>query len=122
LTISNQIHVNNGGFLAFIVKGNITVDNSVGTNVVAQTTPAQVEGVYISDGTLTIAAGNPPGDLKFIGQGTFVGWGGVLLPRQYKVSNNNNSYPTDLFEFRPDLLYNIPVRMKRPLLLWQETN
>jgi len=120
LTIANQIHVAEGGFLAFIVSGNITIDKSVGT-AVHNSTVTQVEGVYIASGTFTVAS-NGVGDLKFVGGGTFVGWGGVALNRDYVPKVGNNANPTDLFQLRPDFTLNAPVRMSRALQLWQETN
>ncbi len=124
LNINHDITVPNGGFLAFIVKGNIVMSNTVGVAAVATTTPAQVEGVFITDGSIQIPGGSPGafGDLKFIGDGSFVAWGGFSFGRSYKVLSNNNTHPIELFHFRPDFVENMPNRMKKPILIWQETN
>jgi hypothetical protein len=122
LNINSTITVATNGFVAFIVKGNVSVDSTVGTATIAATTPAQVAGVYVADGQIIIETAGAAGDLKFIGEGTFVGWSGVQLQRQFVPSTNNNTAPTELFRFRPDFVTNIPDRMAQPITVWQETN
>jgi len=115
------IKVAEGGFLAFIVSGDITIADSVGHSVLTNTA-GNIEGVYIADGTLTVAS-NGSDDKKFIGEGTFVGLGGVSIPRTYdEIGGNNGLYPADTFVYRPDFVKNIPEKMKRAQMLWQETN
>lgn len=80
-----------------------------------------VEGVYIAD-RIIIEGGRAGGDLKFVGAGTFVGWTSVTLGREYDDPFTNDSYPTEVFIFRPDFVSNVPERMTRPLYSWQETN
>lgn len=123
----NLIEVQPGGFLSFIVSGNILIKNTVG-NADPASTNTNIEGVYIADGTLTVetktAAGG--GDNHFVGAGTFVGWGGVDLQRDYSDGGDrkaeNNTQPTETFIFRPDFIQNLPERMKKPVYVWQETN
>jgi len=93
----------------------------IGTPAAAGTADSSVEGVYIAD-RIIIAGGLAGGDLKFIGQGTFVGWNGVTLGRSFADVNSNDTSPTELFMFRPDFVQNVPERMTRPLYSWQETN
>ena len=121
------ITVENGGFLAFIVSGDITIRPNVGHNILTDAA-ANIEGVYIANGTLTIesrgmAAG---GDDRFVGAGTFVGYSGVALNRDYSDGGTraaeNNDKPVEMFMFRPDFVRNLPVRMARPRYIWQETN
>jgi|GEM_PF-1964866 len=129
LTIKNTITVAPGGFLAFITKGDITIDPSVGTTTYTSTTP-QVEGVYVTDGIFTVeTAGNGTTkvhDKKFVGAGTFVGWSGISLKRDYRdtatpdLGLNNNTAPTELFITRPDLQFSAPKEMLRPLYGWEE--
>lgn len=125
--LDDLITVEPGGFLAFIVSGNITVRPDVGSNDLNNTTP-NLEGVYIANGTITIesrgaAAG---GDDRFVGAGTFVGYSGVDLNRDYSDGGTraaeNNDKPVEMFMFRPDFVRNLPVRMARPRYIWQETN
>ncbi|KKT98244.1 MAG: hypothetical protein UX35_C0003G0051 [Microgenomates group bacterium GW2011_GWA1_46_15] len=126
LTIAAPITVAQGGFLAFITTSNITIDSSVGTSDTTSTTP-QVEGVYIANGTFTVASkGVKQGDLKFVGAGTFVGWTGVSLNRDFRLGDDtteglkNFDEPGELFLARPDFVVNLPRKMARPVIDWQE--
>jgi len=116
-----------GGFLAFIVSGDINVDSSVGNNTLTSTA-TNIEGVYIANGNINIqskgaAAG---GDDRFVGAGTFVGWTSVNLDRDFDDGSvrkaENNTKPVELFIFRPDFVQNTPERMTRSRYIWQETN
>lgn len=120
LTIGTNITVAQDGFLAFLVSGDIVFSNTVGVAQPASTMPV-VEGVFIADRIL-VQGGRTGGDLKFVGAGTFVGWSEVLLERKYGTTSDNDLYPTELFIHRPDFVLNTPQQMKRPLILWQETN
>jgi len=121
------IDVAQGGFLAFIVSGDIIVEESLGNSNFTDTT-ANLEGVYIADGSLTIASRGQAagGDDRFVGEGVFVGWSGVNLNRDYSDGSNrsleNNDKPIELFVYRPDLLVNMPDIMLVPIRIWQETN
>jgi hypothetical protein len=125
--LDDLITVEPGGFLAFIVSGNITIEPNVGNNTITSTTP-NIEGVYIADGTITVAsrgAGNG-GDDRFIGAGNFIGWGGINLNRDFSDGGTriaeNNDKPVESFVFRPDFVRNLPEQMARPRYIWQETN
>ncbi|MBT4358923.1 MAG: hypothetical protein HN912_02750 [Candidatus Pacebacteria bacterium] len=121
LTEGELITVDEGGFLAFIVSGDISVVDSVGHSLLTNTT-GNIEGVFIADGDLTIAS-NGTDDKKFIGEGSFVGWSGVSIARTYdEIGTGNSLYPAETFVYRPDLVKNTPEKMKRAQMLWQETN
>lgn len=121
------INVEEGGFLAFIVKGNINIDASLGNSTLTSTA-ANLEGVYMADGTLsTLSRGTAGGgDDRFVGEGVFVGWDGVDLNRDFSDGSSrslqNNSKPAETFIYRPDFLVNMPDIMLVPIRLWQETN
>lgn len=125
LRIANQVQVAEGGFLAFIVQGDIIIEASVGTATVSSTV-GQVEGVYIADGEIQLpSAGTASGgDLKFVGEGTFVGWSGIELNRNYDDGGNrvllNNTNPTEVFRYRPDFLLNAPDELRLPQVQWRE--
>lgn len=126
--LSDQlIDVAPGGYLAFIVSGDITVDSNLGNTSLTDTT-SNVEGVFIANGQFTInskgaAAG---GDDRFIGEGTFVGWSGVNLNRDFSDggarSVENLDKPVELFVYRPDFVTNMPESLLVPVRIWQETN
>lgn len=122
------ITVEEGGFLAFIVQGNITVAQNVGNRADLDDTTPNVEGVYIANGTFQVNSKGEAsgGDERFVGAGTFVGWGGVTLSRDYSDGGNrkaeNNTRPAEMFVYRPDLIINTPERMAQPRYVWQEVN
>ena len=127
--VDRLLQVDQGAFLAFIVSGNILVEANVGNATLVANTP-NLEGVFIADGELTVASqgADTGGDDTFVGAGTFVGWGGVNLERDYKSTSDplrieeNSSKAVERFIYRPDFVVNIPEPMTAPLLLWQETN
>jgi hypothetical protein len=124
LLIKNNITMPSGSFIAFVVSGNIHVDETVGASDVTSTT-GQVQGAYIANGTFVVNSVGTGGttEKKFVGEGTFAACGGIILPRDFRNSDNplnNNTYPTSLFVFRPDLLENTPDKMKSPHYSWKE--
>lgn len=130
LSVTNdaQITMPATGFLAFIVKGSIIFDSTIGTNTPSSTT-GTIQGVYIANGGISIqSVGASPAtaEKKFVGEGTFVACGSISLPRDFRNSPNaadgvnNNKFPASLFIFRPDIISNTPDKMKHPLQNWQE--
>ncbi len=138
LTISNTnnldelIKVEQGGYVAFIVGGNITISETVG--FLDPTTPVSdvtnIEGVYVADGSISVASHVSPAiqNRKFIGAGTFVGWSGIALTRDYANTSNalsaalNNLNPISVFVYRPDFVETTPELLMAPGLIWQEVN
>lgn len=126
--VEQLVQVEDGGFLAFIVSGTITITEDVGNEADLTSLNTNVEGIYIADGLLTIgskgmAAG---GDERFVGAGTFVGWGGVNLLRDFSDGGlrkaENNDKPIESFIFRPDFMSNAPEKMTQAQMIWQEVN
>jgi len=121
------IDVANGGFIAFIVSGDITIDESLGNSTLSDTTP-NVEGVFIADGTFTVASRGTAagGDDRFVGEGSFIGWNGVNLNRDFSDGSDrsleNNDKAVELFIYRPDFIVTMPDIMLVPIRIWQETN
>lgn len=133
-SIGQLINVETGAFLAFIVSGDITIEDTVGNAIVVgnpelDDRTANIEGVFIADGQINIQSRVPStatSDLRFIAEGTLVGWSGFNLERNFfdgtSGEEENGLRPTELFIYRPDLLENIPQAMKQPHYIWQETN
>jgi hypothetical protein len=133
LTIENPsdfatlIEVEEGGFLAFIVRGNITFAANVGHANLANQAP-NVEGIYIADNQIIVRTNDDPavGDRRFIGAGSFIGWSGVDLQRDFADLSSgatfNLTIPTETFIYRPDMVLNTPKFMLSPRSIWQETN
>jgi cell division septation protein DedD len=114
-------------FLMFVVSGDITVTASVGyTDIYTDATQADisnVEGVFVADGVLTIAGLANTTDRKFIGAGTFVGWEGVVLGRNFDDGASptlNDGAATETFIFRPDFIVNAPKAVKSAQMTWRE--
>ena len=118
--VEELITVEEGGFLAFIVSGNIVVDSSVG-HINLSDTDGNVEGVYVADGSIIISS-NGGVDKRFVSEGTFVGWTNVSLMRNYNSEKANGAYPTETLIYRPGFIKYTPEKMKRSQMIWQETN
>ncbi len=127
LTVKNEISVDTGGFLGFIVRGDIVFDRGLGVNPTANPAGTKlVDGVYVTDGTLrTLAEGQTPDtNKKFIGKGMFAagvkldGSGGFDFRRD--LGSNNATYPAEYFGYRPDFLVNFPQVFGIRRITWRE--
>jgi hypothetical protein len=121
LTVSAPISVDRGGFLMIITKGNITFSNQLGSTDQQSTTPV-VSGIFLSDGVITVQGGRPGGDLKFVAEGSYIGYGGVSLGRTRSSLLDNATTPMELFLFRSEFAAITPESLTTPLTLWQEVN
>jgi hypothetical protein len=116
VTVSGNISVANGGFLAIIATGNITFGPLA----------TDVDGIYITDSSLIVENADPSLsnlDRQFNGSGIFVGWGGVSLNRTLNTAATdlyNNSNPAVRFTYRPDFLINAPDSFKYATVSWRE--
>jgi hypothetical protein len=122
LTISNNITVPHNAFLAFIVSGTISVSPNVCQPNPASTV-ASVQGVFVADGQFIVESSGT-GDCKFVGEGIFAAWNGIVLDRDFRDGGDgdflNAQNPSHVMRYRPDFMVNIPEQMTRPLYLWQE--
>ena len=118
LTIKGKITRTGTGFIAFVVKGDITVDPSVGVDPTS-TTPV-VEGLYVSKGTFHTGS-SIAGKEKFVGKGIFIA-GDFSLERDLDIVSpgNNAFYPSELFIFDPQLLFLLPNPFRETSVTWQE--
>lgn len=107
LRINHNITVADGGFVAFIVNGGVTVSSSV----------TSMEGLYVMDDNfVTEASGG--NDSQLAVEGSVVTWGSADLRRD--LGNSNATLPAEKFTYRPDLLVNMPDSMKVFALRWSE--
>lgn len=119
------IQVDQGGFLAFIVSGNIIIDESLGNSILTDTN-ANIEGVYIANGQITVESRGIAGggDDRFIGEGTFVGWSGINLYRDFDDGagrdTENEDKPVEQFIYRPDFMVNLPEVLRSSPTIWQQ--
>ncbi len=134
--MGHLITVEQGSYLAFVVKQAMNIAPEVGyplasyvpyDGTIATSTP-NLEGVYIVDGIINVESFGATGaqDRKFVGAGTFVGWGGVNLQRNFgnNISDpvsqaDNNLNATEVFYYRPDLVINAPNIMRETFQSWQ---
>ncbi len=111
LRIEENISVPVGGYLAFIVSGNITVDPTV----------SQIQGVYIASGDFVTESQYLAGvsdDVPLVVEGNVVAWGSVVLTRDLGASNSTT--PGEKFVYRSDLLTNMTTKMKTFVIEWKE--
>ncbi|MEP7166653.1 MAG: hypothetical protein ABI758_01590 [Candidatus Woesebacteria bacterium] len=124
LKIANTVTVAPNGFLAFIVSGTIDIDPSVGTSDHASTKDGQVQGIYITNGSIRVlGVGSGGTEKKFIGEGTFAACNGIKIDRDFNRGGaglDNNKYAASLFIYRPDFMTSTPDRMKTSKFNWTE--
>jgi hypothetical protein len=101
-----------GGFLAIIAKGSITVAPGVTT----------LQGIYLSSSnfvTTSVYVQGVTNDVQLNVAGSVVAWGILDLHRNLG-GIGNSTQPAEKFTHRPDLLTNMPKKMKGFALQWQE--
>lgn len=108
VTINGDIDAPVGSFFAVIASGTITFDPSV----------TSAHGIYIADSIAFPSTGDENTELRFVGEGSFIGWDGISLERDR--GSLNNVAPTEEFIFRPDFVINAPTGIRTPKLTWQE--
>ena len=108
LTINQNITVANGGYLMFIVSGDIAVEAAVAT----------MQGIYLTSGVFTTEKVVSGTDVRLVVSGSVVAWGGVSLNRD--LGSLGNSVPAEQFVYRPDLLMAMPKKVKTFVMQWQE--
>jgi len=104
LKIEKNIKLGETGFIAFIIQGNLNLDEAVN----------ELHGFYLADGSLNTGSGDEP----FLGKGIFVSWSGINLERD--LGDGNQDTPAELFEYLPALLMNAPEQMRKPRINWKE--
>lgn len=108
LRINYNINVAPGGFLAFIVSGDITVAPTVTT----------LQGIYLSTGNFITESMNPIDDVALNISGSVIAWGSVDFNRDMR--NLNVSTPAELVSYRTDLIENMPENMRVFAMEWSE--
>lgn len=125
ISIEEPITVETGGFFMLVASGNITFDSSLGHDDL-NNLDAVAEGVFVADGLLTVESADTGGDKRFIGEGTFVGWSGVKLERDYDDGAGrralNNVSAVEYFRYRPDFITAAPEEFMRSRYSWQQVN
>ncbi len=144
VSVAKKTNPTNGGFLAFIVTGNIIIQSDVGKKIDPMATTvtlpvtyanSHLDGVYIANGKIIVNSQGDDGqnsaypDRKLIAAGTFVGLSDVELKRRtnnpsdpltnyYKIQNSYQALEN--FIYRSDLLINWPTELKSSIINWRE--
>jgi hypothetical protein len=111
LDILANVSVAQGGFLALVVKGSVTVDPSV----------TSLQGLYVIDNSFVTESQYVEGvtnDEPLVIEGTVVSWGTINITRD--LGAGNTLVPAEQFSYRPDLLTNMPDKMKTFVMQWSE--
>jgi len=106
LNITSGNSVPSGNFLMIVVDGGITIDQGVNA----------VEGVLISDEDINIT-GTSDWELNI--NGSIYTGGTVNISRGYTDAETNNTNAAVRFNYRPDLLFNMPVAVSKVLSNWR---
>lgn len=131
LNQAKQIIVDKGGFIAFIVNGNINITQTMGSKKVANIGKPVLQGMYYAENKINTQTdindnnGEGPGKM-IVGEGLFYGKKGFVLERTLKDDCSdpanvcNLYYPSEYFIFRPDLVINAPYELWFSDIDWQE--
>ena len=112
LQLNSNINLNDGlGFFLAITTGNIIVAPTVGGGATAN-----LEGVYVADGSFSTGTTGTNSDTKLWVRGTVAAFGGMSLQRDLA----DNSGPAELFEFAPDQELLFPTKFSYYPSAWRE--
>jgi len=106
VVVTSNIVVDPGAFLTVIAKGSITFNPSV----------TRADGWFVADNILIPCEdvdgtlGCDATDDQFLGNGSFIGWGGLNFSRN--LGADNNTLPAEKFTYRQDLFNNAPDPVK----------
>lgn len=91
-------NVNPADHVFFIVKGNITIEQTV----------TSVRGMFFADGAITASGEN---DTKLSISGSLYSKAGITLDRTYTTKRNNNNSPAVEVTYDPNLIFKLHPRM-----------
>jgi len=115
LNISDNINLTDGsGFFLAITTGNISVDPTLGGGA-----SANMEGIYIADGTFSSGTGGTKTDSKLWVRGSVAAYGGVSLQRDLGDASNSTT-PGEFFEYAPDQELLFPIELAYRAINWKE--
>lgn len=117
LNIVDNFILNHGGYLAFIVRGNISISGTVG----------EIRGTYVADNQLDINKGvintgddtASPTQLRVVGQ--LIARGGFVFNRVY-IGGMGTNEPSEIIVYDPQVVINTPPGLKEipSLGAWEE--
>lgn len=107
LNIDSDFTLGSDKFFMVVVKGKISVDNSV-TNL---------DGIYVADKGIEIL-GNSENQLVI--NGMLYSRGKIRLARSYSDKGLNNSSPAIKINYQPGLIFNMPGKLMEVMSGWRE--
>lgn len=113
LNIGGSIRLTDGvGFFLAVTTGNINIASNIGGG-----SAANLEGVYVTDGTFNTGTGGVKNDSQLWVRGTVAAFGGISLQRDLA---NNETVPAELFEYAPDQDILFPAKLSANPSSWRE--
>ena len=107
LTINSDFSLAAGETIMVIVRGKITIADSV----------SLLDGIYIADGGIDVLGESVN---QLVINGMLYSRGGIRLARSYVDKGLNNDSPAIKVNYRPDLIFNLPGSLMRVLSGWRE--
>lgn len=117
LLANAHIEVDQGGFLAFIVSGDIRISPEIGHSNAQESAP-NLTGLFIASNAIIAQGRENVPDKKLVVDGSLIGINEVHFNRDYKTLDNNH-FPVIEVNYRPDLLINAPNQLKRSFTSWR---
>lgn len=118
ITIGNNTNVADGGFIAFITRGDINISSNTG--VQENSVSPVVHGVYIANGTFKTGASTSVGKAKLVAKGMFIADDFTLERDLEDIGADNINNPAHIFEYNPQFLVTMPKEMMTTSYTWQE--
>lgn len=106
LTINENVTLALNKYLMLIVKGNITILETVN----------RVDGILVSGGVVATGIS----DNRLVINGSIFSTGSINLSRSYETESLNNTSAAVVVNYRPDLLFNMPGRLVKIISGWKQ--
>ncbi len=115
ININGSINLTDAnGFFLGVTSGDIDISSSVGGSG-----GADIEGIYMCDGSFNTGTGGVDSDLNLWVRGSVAGYGGVNLQRDMGDSQNA-LMPAEFFEYAPDQELLFPISLAYRATNWRE--
>lgn len=112
LNLNGDVNLTDGqAFFMAVVNGNINVGAAVTT----------VKGLYVADGTFSTGTRYPPtADAKLSVRGSVIAYGNPGVNLQRDRRGNNDTSPSEVFTYGPELILMFPSDLKSTKISWKE--
>jgi hypothetical protein len=107
LNIDSDLTLDPGKFLMVVVRGSITIAETVN----------RLDGIYVADGGITASGFS---DTQLVINGMLYSRNNIRLSRSYASKILNNTLPATKVNYRPDLIFNMPGILLKEVSGWRE--